>query len=56
MRVVAEARGLNVSELAKRACMSESYLQEICDGERPGSLWVWEDFARALNVPLSPKA
>ena len=53
LHVIAEARCLGVSELAQRAGMSEVYLQEICDGERPGSLWVWEDLESSPSVLLS---
>lgn len=50
--VLAQARGLTLTEVADKAGLSQAYVSQLASGARRGSLPTWRALAEALTVPL----
>jgi DNA-binding XRE family transcriptional regulator len=56
VRIWREHRGMTLRGLAEAASVQPSYLSEIENGKKPGSLDAMARIARALHVPLDDLA
>jgi len=52
IRIWREHRGLSLHELARRAEVNASYLSEIENGKKPGSLHAFSALSKALEVRI----
>ena len=52
LSVLAQARGLTLTEVADKAGLSQAYVSQLASGKRTGGLRTWRALAEALTVPL----
>lgn len=52
IRIIRKYRGLSVTELAGKASITESYLSQIENGKRKGTIGIFKQLAKVLNIDV----